>query len=239
MAERVQLRHNKSMKLNGPALRFSAPQRRCSRPGNLSLSFAGLDSEMAKRSLPDLGPTALGRLVEGMTTTEVEAVIGRYHRPNLCEGRRYYAWIGAAGMLRACFEGPGGTLSKAIIDVAEEQRVLHLRGNVCQRIKNCTIIRTWNCITCRRRYRCSALPPLVCPICHEACEHVPLGVSVPPPKRMKAWDEFWMQYKTERSLLGAFTRGDLRESVKLEVFEIHLKAKVPVKRKRGRTKRCT
>jgi hypothetical protein len=85
---------------------------------------------MAKRSLPNFAPTALGRLVEGMTPKEVGAVVGRYHRPNLYQGCRYYAWIGDGGMLRAFFEGPAGTLSKLILHVAEEQRVLNLRGGV-------------------------------------------------------------------------------------------------------------
>jgi hypothetical protein len=98
--------------------------------------FGGVESVMANKSLPDLAPTALGRLVAGMTTKKVEAVIGRYHRPNLYHGRRYYAWIGNGAMSRAFFDGPGGTLSKAILDVAEEQRVLDLRGDVRRRIKN-------------------------------------------------------------------------------------------------------
>jgi hypothetical protein len=164
---------------------------------------------MAKRNLPNLAPSALGCLVEGMTTKEVEAVVGRYHRPNLYEGDRYYAWIGDGGMLRAFFEGPTGTLSRAVLDVAEEQRVLALLGNLRQRIKNCTIIRTWNCIRCRRRFRCSALPPLVCPTCDEVCEHVPFGIKVPSPRRTKAWDEFWTQYKAERDLLDTYTAGEL------------------------------
>src|SRR5437762_6686885 len=105
---------------------------------------------MAKRSKPNLDPTALGRLVEGMTLREVEAVVGRCHRPNLYEGRRYYAWIGDGGMLRAFFEGADGTLSRLVLDVAEEHRVLTLRGNLRQRISNCTVIRTWNCIKCRK-----------------------------------------------------------------------------------------
>jgi hypothetical protein len=194
---------------------------------------------MAKRSLPNLAPTALGRIIAGMTPKEVEAVVGSYHRPNLYEGRRFYAWIGEGGMLRAFFEGPAGTLSKVVLDVAEEQRVLDIRGSLRQRIKICTIIRTWNCIKCRRRYRCSALPPLVCPTCHRACEHVPFGIKAPTPRRMKAWDEFWTRYKAERALLDAYARGELRESVNLDIFGIRLKPKVPAKRGRRRTKRWT
>ncbi len=86
---------------------------------------------MAKDSLPDLSPAALARLVAGMTPAEVEAVIGPYHRPNLYHGRKYYAWIGDGGMLRAFFDGPGGTLSRAVLDVPEEQRVLDLVGRGC------------------------------------------------------------------------------------------------------------
>lgn len=201
--------------------------------------FAGSDFGMAKRSTPNLAPAALSRLVEGMTRLEVESVIGRYLRPNLYEGRRFYAWIGDGGMLRAFFEGPAGTLSRAVLDVAEEQRVLALRGSLRQRIKNCTIIRTWNCIRCRRRFRCSALPPLVCPICHEVCEHVPSGIKVPTPRRTKAWDQFWTRYKAERALLDAYAAGELRESVKLEIIGIHLKPTVSAMRRRQRTKRST
>jgi hypothetical protein len=124
-----------------------------------------------------------------------------------------------------------------VLDVAEEQRVLALRGSLGQRIKNCTIIRTWNCIRCRRRFRCSALPPLACPACHEVCEHVPFGIKVPPPSRKAAWDEFWTQYKAERALLDAYAAGELRESLKLEIWGIHLKPKVSAKGGRRRTSR--
>jgi hypothetical protein len=41
-------------------------------------------------------------------------------------GGPYYAWIGEGAMLRAFFNGPGGTLSAAVLDVPEEQRVLDL-----------------------------------------------------------------------------------------------------------------
>jgi hypothetical protein len=34
-------------------------------------------------------------------------------------------------MLRAFFDGPGGTLSRAVLDVPEEQRVLDLVGRGC------------------------------------------------------------------------------------------------------------
>ena len=81
---------------------------------------------MAEDRVPDLSPAALGRLVAGMTPTEVEAVVGPYHRPNLYRGRRYYAWIGEGAMLPAFFDGPCGTLSAAVLDVPEEQRRLDL-----------------------------------------------------------------------------------------------------------------
>jgi hypothetical protein len=190
---------------------------------------------MAKRRLPDISPTALGRLVEGMTPKEVEAIVGRYIRPNTHNGHRFYAWIGDGGMLRAFFEGPAGTLSKVILDVTEEARVLSLCGNLRRRVKNCTIIRTWNCIKCRRRFRRSALPPLACPACHQVCEHIPFGFMVPTPRRKKAWDEFWTQYKTEKALLDAYAVGELRESVKLEIFGINLRPKVPARRGRRRS----
>jgi hypothetical protein len=194
-------------------------------------SLATWISEMARR-LPDLSPAALASLVAGMTTKEVEAAVGCYHRPNVFQGRRYYVWIGSGGMLRAFFNGPNGTLSTAILDVPEEQRVLNLNGNLRRRIKNCTINRVWYCIACRKRYRGSALPPLACPICHEACEHVALGIAVPPPKRVKLWDRFWVKYKAERSLVDAYALGQLRENVKLEILGMDLKGKPPSKRQR-------
>jgi hypothetical protein len=83
---------------------------------------------MGEDALPDLSSAALGRLVAGMTAAEVEAIVGPYHRPNVCRGRRYYAWIGDGAMLRAFFDGPGGTLSAAVLDVPEEQRALDLSG---------------------------------------------------------------------------------------------------------------
>ena len=187
---------------------------------------------MAKRSLPNLAPTALCHLVEGMTPTQVEAVVGRYHRPNRYEGRRYYAWIGDGGMLRAFFDGPDDTLSKVVLDAAEEERVLDLRGSVRQRIKNCTIIRTWYCVKCRKRYRCSALPQLICSTCQKACEHVPFGIDVPPPRQIKVWDEFWTRYKAEMALLDAYSRGELWESVNLEILGIRLKPRGRAKRRR-------
>jgi hypothetical protein len=190
--------------------------------------------KMSKR-LPDLCPTALSNLVAGMSLKQVEAVIGRCHRPNVHQGSRYYNWIGNGGMSHAFFDGPGGTLSKSVLDVAEEQRVLNLNGNLRRRTKNCTINRMWYCIACRKRYRGSALPPLMCPICHEECEYVGLGIAVPPAKRTKLWDEFWVKYKAERSLIVAHAFGELRENVKLEIFHIELKGNPRNKRRRRRS----
>ena len=174
----------------------------------------------------------MSRLVAGMSTEEVEAVIGRYHRPNLYQGRPYYAWISDGAMLRAFFDGPGQTLSAAVLDVPAEQRMLDLCGDVRRRIERCTINLLWRCITCRKSYRRSAVPAFVCPICHEACEYVPRGIRVPTPRRIKAWDEFWTQYKAEKSLLNAYCLGELRENVKLTIFDIELKGKQSTKQER-------
>jgi len=185
---------------------------------------------MASRSLPDLSPHALGRLVTGMTTEQVEAVIGPYLRPNLHRGRRFYAWIGDGAMLRAFFNGPNDTLSAAVLDVTEEQRVLDLRGDARHRVKNSTIKRVWNCISCRKSYRRSAVPVFVCPTCRETCEFIPRGIRIPRTTRIKEWDKFWVQYKAERALLDAYSRGELREKVRLEIFGVELKAQRAAKR---------
>ena len=108
---------------------------------------------MADDSLPDISPVALSRLVTGMTTDEVEAIVGRFHRPNLYERREYFAWIGEGGMLRAFFNGPGRTLSAAVLDTAEEQRSLDLGPNLRRRTRQSTIIQTWYWVPCRQRYR--------------------------------------------------------------------------------------
>jgi hypothetical protein len=189
---------------------------------------------MGRKRWPDLSPNALCRLVTGMTPDEVENVVGRYHRPNLYEGRRYYAWIGEGGMLRAFFDGPDGTPSGAVLDVAEERRVLALSGNARSRLKNCTITRKWTCIPCRKLFRRPAIPALFCPTCGVACNRVPPGIQVPKPSRRQAWEAFWVQFKTEESLLDAYARGVLREDAKLEIMGIQLKAQVVTKRKRSR-----
>ncbi len=108
---------------------------------------------MAEESLPDLSPGALSRLVVGMTTDEVEAIVGHFLRPNLYEGREYFTWIGNDGMLRAFFNGPDRTLSVAVLDTAEEQRQLDLGSDFWRRKRQSTIMQAWYCIPCRQRYR--------------------------------------------------------------------------------------
>ena len=189
---------------------------------------------MADDNLPDLSPTALGRLVAGMTAQEVEAILGRYHRPNLYQSRSYYAWIGEGAMLRAFFDGPGQTLTGAVLDVPEAQRVLDLGGDRRRRMRRCTINLTWLCISCRKSYRHpQSGRSLACPICHGPFERIPRpGIRVSSPKSIKAWDEFWAKYKAEKSLLDAYVGGELREKVNLELFNIQLNPR------RRRTKRC-
>jgi L-lactate dehydrogenase len=138
------------------------------------------DARMADDSRPDLSPAALGRLVTGMTPDQVEAVVGRFHRPNLRQGRPDYAWIGSGAMLRAFFDGPGGTLSAAVLDVPEEQRALDLGENTRRRLRRSTIIQTWYCVACRERYRQpQSGRPVVCTACNGACERVVAGLRVP------------------------------------------------------------
>src|SRR6266404_3057288 len=164
---------------------------------------------MADDSLPDLSPAALSRLVAGMTTDEVEAVVGRFHRPNLYEGREYFAWIGEGGMLRAFFNGPGRTLSAAVLDTADEQRSLDLGPNLRRRARQSTIMQTWYCVPCRQRYRQpQSGRPVLCTVCGGACERA--IIRVPSPKYSKAWDKFWVQYRAEMELLDAYGRGELR-----------------------------
>jgi hypothetical protein len=134
----------------------------------------GLYLQMAMRKSPDLSLPALVRLVAGMTKKEVEAVVGCFHRPNLYQGRRYYAWMAKGGMLRAFFDGPGGTLSQAVLHVQEGPRLLNLSGDFRARLQRCTVKRAWSGVSCRKSYRRSALPPFVCPLSQVECDHVPL-----------------------------------------------------------------
>jgi hypothetical protein len=184
---------------------------------------------MADESLPDLSPTALNRLVAGMTTDEVEAIVGCFHGPNLYEGREYCAWIGEGAMLRAFFDGPGRTLSAAVLDTAEEQRSLDLGPDPCRRTRQATIIQTWYCVPCRQRYQQpQSGRAAICAVCSGACERPVGGIRVPSPKHSKAWNKFWVQYQAEKALLDAYGRGELREAVKLELLNIELP-----KRRRG------
>jgi hypothetical protein len=154
---------------------------------------------MADDGLPDFTPPALGRLVAGMTTDEVEAIVGRFHRPNLHEGRPYFAWIGEGGMLRAFFNGPDGTLSAAVLDVPEERRPLDLEGDLRRRMRRATIMKTWYCVPCRVRYRQPhSGSAVICTACNGTCEGVVFGIRVPSPKHTKAWDRFWVQYCAEK-----------------------------------------
>jgi hypothetical protein len=126
-------------------------------------------------------------------------------------------------MLRASFNGPGGTLSAAVLDVPEEQRALDLGPGIRRRMRRATIMQTWYCVPCRKRYRQpQSGSPVVCASCGEECERVVSGVRVPSPQHSKAWDRFWQQYRTEKDLLDAYGRGEIREAVKLELFNIEL-----------------
>jgi hypothetical protein len=178
---------------------------------------------MADDCLPDLSPDTLGLLVVGLTTDQVEAIVGPFHRPNLYQGRRYYAWIGNGAMLRAIFDGPDGTLSAAILDVSEEQRSLDLGENTQRRMRRATIKQTWYCVPCRKRYRQpQSGREVVCAACNEICECVLSGIRVPSPKHPTAWNKFWEQYRREQELLDAYGRGEIQEAVKLELFNIEL-----------------
>jgi DNA-directed RNA polymerase subunit RPC12/RpoP len=178
---------------------------------------------MADDDLPDFSPGALGRFVAGMTTDEVEAIVGRFLRLNLHEGRLCFAWIGEGGMLRAFFIGAGETLSAAVLDVAEEQRALALGEDSRRRMRRATIIQTWYCVACRERYRQPQTGrAVVCAACKGTCERVVWGIRVPSPKHTKAWDKFWERYRAEKELLDAYGRGELCEAIKLELFNIEL-----------------
>jgi hypothetical protein len=158
-----------------------------------------------------------------MTTDEVEAIVGRFHRPNLYEGREYFAWIGEGGMLRAFFNGPGRSLSGAVLDTADEQRSLDLGPDPRRRKRQATIMQTWYCVPCRQRYRQPQSGRVViCAVCSGACERPVTGIRVPSPKHAKAWDKFWVQYRAERELLDPHGRRELREAVKLQLFNIEL-----------------
>jgi hypothetical protein len=162
---------------------------------------------------------------------EVEAIVGRFHRPNLHAGREYFAWIGEGGMLRASFNGPGRTLSATVLDTAEERRPLDLGPDLRRRTKQSTTMQAWYCIPCRQRYRQpQSGRAVICAVCGCACERAIGSIRVPSPKYAKAWDKFWVQYRAEMELLDADRRGELREAVRLELFDVSL----PKSRRRTR-----
>jgi hypothetical protein len=83
--------------------------------------------------------------------------------------------------------------------------------------------RTWVCVPCRKSYRrAQSVQSLRCPTCQAACEYVHWKIRIPSPKRSKAWVEFWTKYRAEKALLNAFHRGELRESVRLELLNMEL-----------------
>jgi hypothetical protein len=178
---------------------------------------------MADDGLPDFSPAALSRLVAGMTTDEVEAIVGRFHRPNLYDGREYWAWIGEGGMLRAFFKWPGKTLTAAVLDVPEEQRPLDLGPDARRRLRQATIMQTWYCVPCRQRYhQPQSGRAILCAACGGACERPVGGIRVPAPRYVKAWDGFWAQYRAEKALLDAYGSGEERGLVVLELFGLTL-----------------
>jgi hypothetical protein len=186
---------------------------------------------MADDGLPDFSPAALSRLVAGMTTDEVEAIVGRFHRPNLHKGREYFAWIGEGGMLRVFFKGPGKTLSAAVLDVPEEQRPLDLGSDARRRIRQATIIQTWYCVPCRQRYRQpQSGRAVMCAGCGGPCERPVSSIRVPAPRYAQAWDKFWVQYRAESAALDAYGRGEEQGPMRLELFGLTLP-------KRRRTRR--
>ena len=88
--------------------------------------------------------------------------------------------------------------------------------------------RTWTCVPCRKSYRrVQSVTAVECPHCHRPCEYVHWKMRVPSPRRAKQWDEFWAKYRAEKALLDAFSRGELRESVRLELLNMQLHVAEP------------
>jgi len=84
--------------------------------------------------------------------------------------------------------------------------------------------RTWTCLTCRKSYRRDrSIISVKCSMCHGLCECVHWKIRVPSPKRTKAWDEFWAAYKSEKALLEAFHRGELRRDATLKLLNMQLR----------------
>jgi hypothetical protein len=52
-------------------------------------------------------------------------------------------------------------------------------------------------------------------------------MRVPPPRRTKEWDQFWTKYRAEKALLDVFHRGELHESVTLELLNMQLHVAEP------------
>jgi hypothetical protein len=63
---------------------------------------------------------------------------------------------------------------------------------------------------------------LQCPTCRGECEYVHWKIRIPSPKSPKAWAQFWHKYRAEKALLDAFHRGELRETVRLELLNMEL-----------------
>jgi hypothetical protein len=83
--------------------------------------------------------------------------------------------------------------------------------------------RTWVCVPCQKSYRRSQdVRSLRCPNCQGECEYVHWKIRIPSPKRKKAWDGFWAKYRAEKALLQAHYRGELRETVRLELLNVVL-----------------
>jgi hypothetical protein len=82
---------------------------------------------------------------------------------------------------------------------------------------------TWYDVPCRQRCRQpQSGRVVVCAACNGACERAVSGIRVPSPIHTKAWDKFWGHYRVEKELLDAYGRGEVREAVKLELFNIEL-----------------
>jgi DNA-directed RNA polymerase subunit RPC12/RpoP len=92
--------------------------------------------------------------------------------------------------------------------------------------------RTWVCVSCRKSYRRSQeVPSVRCPTCGSDCEYVHWKIRIPSPRRQKQWDTFWTKYRAEKALLDTAQRGELRESVYLELLNMELHPSlVPVRR---------
>lgn len=84
--------------------------------------------------------------------------------------------------------------------------------------------RTWVCVPCGKSYRRGqGAEHVLCPHCHGPCEYVHWKMHIPSPRQRKAWNAFWAKYRAEKDLLDAFNRGELRESVTLELLNMHLR----------------